>query len=375
MQKFVVFLVCSFCLVFFVPDTAVAAGLVPCGGIGQSSCQTCDVVKLTNNVFQWLVIVLGTFAAIIIIYAGVKLVTSGGNQSAMESAKSMITNVIIGYVIILAAWLAIDFGMKTLIDEGSFGVWNEVQCSTTEVPTNKGQTTIDFANPISSGTVDGAVVRNDCVALPNGSFNCNSQEQSCTTGGGTPLIDKTTTPWKVACAYPPPSGGGGGGGGFNGGSCSVLTSGPCSVERLRPYFGSRAEDASQICNKESGGAPVESRSDICCGPGGNCNSGSPSFSGGYFQVNILAHANLIPGCNLSSFFTRNGSTAQGNCVKRNARGICTGWSCTIERNSAYNQCMQGARNSTINLQIAKKLFDSRGFQPWTNSRNLCSVPN
>ena len=117
---------------FVVPFTVSAAGLVPCGGaLPEKPCQTCDVVKLTNNVVAWLVMILGTIAAILIIVAGVRLVTSGGNTSAMEQAKSSMTNLIIGYLIVLSAWLVLDYGLKALlIQDGtnSFGVWNTISC-------------------------------------------------------------------------------------------------------------------------------------------------------------------------------------------------------------------------------------------------------
>jgi uncharacterized membrane protein YhdT len=86
------------------------------------------VVDLTNNVIGWLVAILGVIAAIVIAWAGIKLVTAGGNQSAMETAKSMMANIFIGYVIVLAGWLLIDFGLKVLLNQGDFGVWNSISC-------------------------------------------------------------------------------------------------------------------------------------------------------------------------------------------------------------------------------------------------------
>lgn len=118
------------CALFIMTPATQAAGLVPCGGPTEEPCQTCDVVKLANGVIGWLVLILGVIAAIVIVMAGIKLVMSGGNQSSMQAAKSMMTNMIIGYVIVLGGWLLIDFGMKTLLDAGSFGVWNEIKCVT-----------------------------------------------------------------------------------------------------------------------------------------------------------------------------------------------------------------------------------------------------
>lgn len=115
------------------PQLASAAGLVPCGGPGEEACQFCHFATITNNVVGWLVAITGILAAIIFVVAGMRLVTSAGNVSAKEWAKEKITNAAIGFVIILAAWLLIDFVMKSLLSaEGTskVGPWNKLSCVT-----------------------------------------------------------------------------------------------------------------------------------------------------------------------------------------------------------------------------------------------------
>jgi uncharacterized membrane protein YgcG len=371
------------------PLLAAAAGLVPCGGAKEPRCETCHVMQLVNGVIGWLVLILGTVAAIIIVYAGFKLVMSGGNRHAMEDAKELISNMLIGYVIVLAGWLLIDTGMKMLLTNGEtpLGMWNQLQC-TTQPTIREGVEYVPEIfepNQYVPSYVGGYSQGMSCSPLSNGQYNCIPQIDACVARQGVPTVDRSTTPAQVLCAYPASGTGGSGSGGSTGGgntggggSCQILTSGPCSVENLRPIFGARAEDASRICNKESGGTPIESGSDICCGPDQDCSGDAPSFSGGLFQVNIIANANLIPGCTIASFYKTNcipgkKCQAEGSCVRRNGRGICTGWSCSIVRNEAYNTCMRGARNSQINLQVTKVLYARSGFSPWANSRNICGV--
>lgn len=105
-----------------------AQGLVPCGDGGRDACQFCHFAALLNNIAAWLVAILSVVVAIIFVFAGFKLVTSQGNTTAKENAKSMITNAFIGYVIVLAAWLAIDTAMKMLLSRDDFGTWNTIQC-------------------------------------------------------------------------------------------------------------------------------------------------------------------------------------------------------------------------------------------------------
>lgn len=368
---------------FALPAATYAAGsLIPCGGAGadQHPCQACDVVTLANNVIAWLVGFLSAIAVLIIVYAGIKLVTAGGNRHAMEEAKGMMTNLIIGYLIVLGGWLVMDYIMKALVnDDASFGPWNTISC----VAQPKVNDYVAWSNPDASlsgnngWTASGTSGASDATCgflagaagMPTDQYDCRPQIAQCTAIGGTPTVNHPATGDTVTCtpkAY--------------GGSCSPLASGPCSPENLVQYFGARATEASSICSKESGGAPIPSGSDICCGSDGSC-SGDPSFSGGYFQINILSEASKIPGCNLSSFFDKNGTeSAQGDCVKRgppttsSPKGICLGWSCTIVRGTAYNTCMQGTLNPAINFSIAKQLFSTRGFQPWSNSANRCNIP-
>jgi hypothetical protein len=338
----------------------VSADLVPCGDDGQETCQTCHVVDLVNNVIEWLIAILGTVAAIMFIYAGFKLVTSGGNVSAKTEALRMMNNLIIGYIIVLSGWLLIDTGLKALLSTGEsgFGMWNEIECVV--------QPEAQWTSP---GLIGGATVEYECLT----ENACHMLETDCTAGGGTPRRISPAPPTNIECVYPS--------GGSYTGSCSIISSGPCSVENLRPIFGSRAEDASRMCNKESGGAPIRSGSDLCCGPDRNC-SGAPSFSGGYFQINILSEADKIPGCVPGAFHRNQGQNrVEGECVRRTEprpgapNGVCTGWSCEITDMAMYNTCMRGALDHRINLQIAGILFNSRGFQPWLNSRNICGIPN
>jgi hypothetical protein len=310
------------------------AGLVPCtgvdvaGGMTIPTCQACDLVTLINNVVTWLVGVLSIIFAIIFVVAGYRMVASGGNVSEKQAAQKMITNAFIGFVLVLAGWLLTDLVMKMLLggsDIGTFGPWQTIECVG-----QPGSMFMGESRGLVSGA--GAIV------------------------GGT--LDTSYT-----------------------GSCDPITdpSNPCHPDQpeMIAAFGSRVQQAAVICNKESGGAPVKSGSDLCCGPSGNC-AGAPSFSGGYFQINVLVHNDMIsgtiPGCS-GNFFQKNGNnTAQGNCVRRNSGGVCTGWSCTITNPAVYNECMKVTQDSALNFAIAKQLFDARGFQPWSWSAKKCSVP-
>ena len=98
------------------PLGASAAGIVPCKG---TACQACDLVKLGNNIISFL-IGLGVLVAVVMVaWAGVKLVTSGGSSESVGKAKGMIWSALVGFVIILACYLLVDVFMKTLTKDES----------------------------------------------------------------------------------------------------------------------------------------------------------------------------------------------------------------------------------------------------------------
>lgn len=122
-------------LLFLAPVVTLAAGLVPCGGPGEETCQTCHFLQLIHNIVDWLVVVLTAVTVLLIMYAGLRLVTSMGNVSAMTAARSLISNCLVGFAIVLAGWLMIDLVLKSLTKDQVYGVWNEIQCVAQPAPT------------------------------------------------------------------------------------------------------------------------------------------------------------------------------------------------------------------------------------------------
>jgi hypothetical protein len=113
---------------FGLTDSSVqAAGLVPCGGTGEPTCNTCHVVALADNVIGFLVQMLSVLAVIVMVYAGFKMVTSGGDEGAWSEGKKAFTNVVIGIIIVLAAWLIVDTLLKGLTGTG-LEFWGSLSC-------------------------------------------------------------------------------------------------------------------------------------------------------------------------------------------------------------------------------------------------------
>jgi hypothetical protein len=91
-------------------------GLIPCGrspgpNVPNSVTKPCefkDFMTLINNVIRFILFkMVVPIAAIMFAYAGVLLVTSGGSEEQKTKAKNIFTNVAIGLIIAIAAWLII----------------------------------------------------------------------------------------------------------------------------------------------------------------------------------------------------------------------------------------------------------------------------
>ena len=84
------------------------SNLVPCGDSADKPCGFYDILKLINNVINYLIKYLAVpIAAIMFAYAGFELVTSGGETSKREKAKKIFINVAIGLIFVAGAFVII----------------------------------------------------------------------------------------------------------------------------------------------------------------------------------------------------------------------------------------------------------------------------
>jgi hypothetical protein len=327
MQMAVIFLVVG----FFAPMTAAAGGLIPCGGDGQAQCQTCDVVKLMDNLIDWLIAILSIVAAILIAYAGVRLVLSVGDASAKEFAKRSISNVIIGYVLLLACWLLVDTAVKFLLSDQAYGTWNQIQCTEQPQPRVAEQETVYF------GWV-GGTINYQCTPLPNGQFNCTDRINECISDGGTTATPAISSTPSVACSLPasasrPPD---------------LSLAGACNADVVGRYFPEDVGNAQCIIRAESTcGAANVSRTDVM-GDG-------RAFSFGPMQINLTVHT--LENCD--------GYPATLNCADAFRGG---NYSAVVTNEALYQQCARAAQDIDCNLRNGRRIRDARAARqpnnPW-----------
>ena len=124
------------------PDPGFPDSLAPrCEGFFDSpgkslpGCSLCHFVGWAQGIFQ-LLINLAVFIAVgMIVYAGFLYLFSQGDMGKVKKAHQIFLNVVIGIIVVLLAWFAVDFIAKFFIAkdmEQEFGPWNAIECSLPE---------------------------------------------------------------------------------------------------------------------------------------------------------------------------------------------------------------------------------------------------
>ncbi len=115
---------------FLLPFAASAAGvpdrIVPCHG---TDCTCADLTTVAQNIINTSIFVAVFLSAILFAWAGWKMISgkSTGTSEDISGAKEILWNVVVGLVIIIAAWLIVDTIVKTLTASGTVqGVWNTI---------------------------------------------------------------------------------------------------------------------------------------------------------------------------------------------------------------------------------------------------------
>lgn len=105
-------------VLFFSSVIPVRAGVVPCGletddlnqdGDQTIPCQLCHIFQLFDNIVDFVLFeVVPVLAVLMIVIAGVILMTASENPANVNKAKEVLKTVLIGLVLIYGAWLLIN---------------------------------------------------------------------------------------------------------------------------------------------------------------------------------------------------------------------------------------------------------------------------
>lgn len=127
----------------FAEDPILSGALVPtCDQASNAevgfdgACQLCDLVKLADNLIRFAVAFSVIVATLMFAYAGFLYFTAAASEANIKKAHGIFGKVFGGLVIVLIAWLVVNLIMSTLVNEGTWGLWHEIECA--EYPVGTG---------------------------------------------------------------------------------------------------------------------------------------------------------------------------------------------------------------------------------------------
>ena len=133
-------LIFAFSIFFPLPTHAADTGLVQCGrqffeasSENTQFCTICDLISLAQNLMNKAITFFAApIAALMLGYGGFLMVIAGvrgGSSQQFTQGKKVLTNAVIGIVILFTAWLMVDTLLKSIgYSTENFGPWNVIQC-------------------------------------------------------------------------------------------------------------------------------------------------------------------------------------------------------------------------------------------------------
>ena len=157
----------------------VIGGLIPCGRLfdnpdttwsEQEDCKICHTILFMNNVIDYLIEIVALIAILVIVIGGMFYISSAGDASKTAIAKTTITKVLYGFVIVFIAWVAVNtsmvlFGFDDPLGDGS---WHKFDCELMSGPITNyycGDGSVDNPNDDGIAEVcDPKELKNDFIA-------------------------------------------------------------------------------------------------------------------------------------------------------------------------------------------------------------------
>lgn len=187
---------------FVVPFAPAEAGIIPCGlttddnnqaGDQRARCTLCHLVVGINSIIVFLRNIMSAVAIAVIVAMAFIYITSAGDEGRMRFAKGGMVAALIGFCIILLAWVIVNFVLTMPIFSGSgSGMirtgWDSFQCNTTSVSGTgtAGTSSPAAGNPTGTGGPSGSTCSGNCVptnlgcgTLSPGTGSCSNPTQMC----------------------------------------------------------------------------------------------------------------------------------------------------------------------------------------------------
>lgn len=86
-----------------------------------NNCKISDLVQTVLNLINFLLSWSAIVAMVFIVWAGWQMIVAGGNSEAIEAGKTSLTNAIIGFFLIMTAFVLLNFVVALLTGDKKFG--------------------------------------------------------------------------------------------------------------------------------------------------------------------------------------------------------------------------------------------------------------
>jgi len=183
------------CFLFF--STADAAGIVPCGrnaGTAEEMqpCTLCHLFIGIHRIIEWGFKILTFVAVASLVGAGIMYIISAGNEKMMETAKNLTKHTLMGFAIVLGAWLIVNYSMILLSKQDDLGIgvtsWSEFNCDTSSdlgeegsmSPSNSSRWLCVSAGNCRIDSNGSYSSEEECENSPTCSNDCGDYHTSCT---------------------------------------------------------------------------------------------------------------------------------------------------------------------------------------------------
>ncbi len=100
-------------VVFVLPNISSAAPIIPT--CANDNCGFRDFIQLINNVVNFIIMISFPIAAGVFAWAGFNMMMDAGNGAKRRESIEMMKKVMIGFAIILVAWIVVNTLLKALL--------------------------------------------------------------------------------------------------------------------------------------------------------------------------------------------------------------------------------------------------------------------
>ncbi len=131
MKIVAVIALCFLLFVMVVPAHAALTPLVQCStSTAPDACTMCDIFKLLKRIIDYVAFTLvPIIAGLLVLMAGFYIILGAASPEMVSTGKKMLTNTLIGIVIIYGSWMVTNFILKSLAGENPLtSSWFVIEC-------------------------------------------------------------------------------------------------------------------------------------------------------------------------------------------------------------------------------------------------------